>query len=137
MHNGKERTAQLASFEFTSSEVAEATPMCKASAYCYNIQSRTVEMGEFWLSTTEELARILDGVEYGTKSDRNADALNKGLNLIGGSPVSNGSYWWSCLRYSSGYAWYARGNYGFFGNSSMYGSNGCAPVSLYTLRSNA
>ena len=137
MHNGKERTAQLASFEFTSSEVAEATPMCKASAYCYNIQSQTVEMGEFWLSTTEELARILDGVEYGTKSDRNADALNKGLNLIGGSPVSNGSLWWSCLRCYSHYAWYASGNYGFFFINNMYVSYGCAPVSLYTLRSNA
>lgn len=137
MHNGKERTAQLASFEFTSSEVADATPMCKASAYCYNIQSQTVEMGEFWLSTTEELARILDGVEYGTKSDRNADALNKGLNLIGGSPVSNGSSWWSCLRYYSYSSWSASGNNGFFGNNGMYISYGCAPVSLYTLRSNA
>ncbi|MDY5183636.1 MAG: hypothetical protein SPK35_08065, partial [Prevotella sp.] len=136
-HNGKERTAQLASFEFTSSEVAEATPMCKASAYCYNIQSQTVEMGEFWLSTTEELARILDGVEYSTKSDRNADALNKGLNLIGGSPVSNGSRWWSCLRCLSYSAWGANGGSGFFGSGGMCYSDGCAPVSLYTLRSNA
>ena len=111
--------------------------MCKASAYCYNIQSQTVEMGEFWLSTTEELARILDGVEYGTKSDRNADALNNGLNLIGGSPVSNGSSWWSCLRCNSSYAWYASGGAGLFRYLGMCRGYGCAPVSLYTLRSNA
>ena len=111
--------------------------MCKASAYCYNIQSQTVEMGEFWLSTTEELARILDGVEYGTKSDRNADALNNGLNLIGGSPVSNGSHWWSCLRYASYGAWSADGHGGFFINGSLCSSRGCAPAALYTLRSNA
>lgn len=137
MHNGKERTAVLASFEFTSSKVAEATPMCKAAAYCYNKQSQTVERGEFWLPTTEELARILDGVEYGTKSDRNADALNKGLNLIGGSAISNGSGWWSCLRCNPLHAWYAYGYYGFFYSYYMYFSLGCAPVSLYTLRSNA
>lgn len=138
MHNGKERTAVLASFEFTSAKVATPTPMCKAAAYCYNKQSQTVEKGEFWLPTTEEIARILDGVEYGTNSNRNADALNKGLNLIGGSAISNGSTLWSCLRYNTSNAWNAYGNYGFFDNhNSMYYSNGCAPVSLYTLRSKA
>lgn len=111
--------------------------MCKAAAYCHNIQSQTVERGEFWLPTTEELSRIIGGVEYGTKSDLNADALNKGLNLIGGSPVSNGSSWWSCLRYFTDYAWRASGGSGFFGYNYMYVSGGCAPVSLYTLRSNA
>ena len=136
MHNGKEHTAVLASFEFTSSKVAESTPMCEAAAYCFNKQSQTVEKGEFWLSTTEELARILDDVEYGTKSDRNADALNKGLFLIGGSPVSNGSNWWSCLRCYANHAWFAYG-YGFFFSNYLYLSFGCAPVSLYTLRSNA
>lgn len=137
MHNGKERTAVLASFEFTSAKVAEATPMCKAAAYCYNKQSQTVEKGEFWLPTTEELARILDGVEYGTKSDRNADALNKGLNLIGGSAISNGSNWWSCLRYSTNRAWRTHGSYGYYIHGYLYYGGGCAPVSLYTLRSNA
>lgn len=138
MHNGKERTAVLASFGFTSAKVAEATPMCKAAAYCYNKQSQTVEKGEFWLPTTEELSRILEGVEYGTKSDRNADTLNKGLNLIGGSAISNGSYWWSCLRSGTYSAWVTSGIYSFFSGGSMcYTVRGCAPVSLYTLRSNA
>ena len=137
MHNGKERTAKLASFEFTSSKVAEPTPMYKAAAYCFNKQSQTVEKSEYWLPTTEELARILDGVEYGTKSDRNADALNKGLNLIGGTPVSNVFAWSSCLRYTPNGAWIAHGNYGFFQNGYMCNSGNCAPASPYTLRSNA
>ena len=137
VHNGKERTAKLASFEFTSSKVAEPTPMCKAAVYCFNKQSQTVEKGEFWLPTTEELARILDGVEYGTKSDRNADALNKGLNLIGGAPVSNGSLWWSCLRFDTYVALISNGYNGLFSYGQMHYRYGCAPVSNYTLRSNA
>lgn len=137
MHNGKERTAVLASFEFTSAKVAEATPMCKAAAYCYNKQSQTVEKGEFWLPTTEELSRILEGVECGTKSDRNADTLNKGLNLIGGSAISNDSSWWSCLCFNPSVAWRAHGSFGFFYYGYMCTIYGCAPVSLYTLRSNA
>lgn len=130
MHNGKERTQILASFEFTSNKVTTPTAMCKAASYCYNKQSQTVEKGEFWLPTTEELSRIIRDVQYGTNSSRNADALNKGLNLIGGNAVSNGSSWWSCLRCVTGYAWYSSG-YGYFNYGNMNGSYGCLPVSLY------
>ena len=133
MHNGKERTQTLASFEFTSNKVAVPTPMCKAASYCAGKQSQTVEKGEFWLPTMEELSRIIKDVEYGTNSSRNADVLNKGLNLIGGNAVSNGSNWWSCLRCYTNGAWCSIGNGGFFNGNNMYNSYGCVPVSLYKI----
>ena len=49
---------------------------------------------------------------------------------------SNANYW-SATEGNSYYAWYASGYSGFFNYGGMCVSLGCAPVSLYTLRSNA
>ena len=104
-----------------------------ASAYAYNLETATISKGEFWLPTVEELSIILSDIQYTSYSnDRNSDAINKGLLIIGGSSISNGTHWWSCCRYSSYYAWYAHG-FGRFGNDNLYGAFSCVPVSLYNL----
>lgn len=125
--DGSERTKILASFEI------DDTPMCDAASYCNGKTSVTVDKGEFYLPTTKEVYQILDGVHYGTNSSRNSDALNKGLNLIGGSAISNGSYLWSCCRYLTNLAWFAYGGGGFFRGVFMYSSYTAVPVSLYKI----
>ena len=45
----------------------------------------------------------------------------------------NGSNIWSCLRGSSFNAWYASGNYGFFGSYSMFRAHQAVPLSLVKL----
>lgn len=138
MRDGKKRSELLASFMYTSHNVKDLSPMCKAAHYCVHKSSQTVEDGEFWLPTADELARLLGDIMYGTNFSRSSDAVNKGLLLINGSDVSNVRTWWACLRSNSGNAWMAYGSRGFFNYySSMSSRYGCAPVSLYPLRSNA
>ena len=137
MRDGKKRSALLASFMYVSHKVKEPTPMCNAAHYCVHKVSQTVEDGEFWLSTIEENGRLLDDIKYGTSSNRSSDSINRGLLLINGSAISNSRNWWTCLRGYPYFAWMANGNNGLFYNYIMSYRYGCAPVSLYPLRSNA
>lgn len=132
MNNGKARTALLASKKY-SSTIKTNEYLCPASAYAYNLETTTIEKGEFWLPTTREIAMILDGVQYSTTNDRNADVLNKALNKIGGSAISNGANWWSCLRFGASGAWCSNGYVGFFGGYYMDYACNVVPVSLYTI----
>lgn len=133
VQDGKERTSQLASFYYTSSAQSTPSPMCAAASAAYNVSTAKINVGEFHLPTTEELSLILDGVLYGTDASRNADILNKGLNAINFPAISNGSYLWSCCRYSSSYGWCALGTGGFFDGSYMCNTYGVCPVSLYKI----
>lgn len=131
MHDGKERTKLLASFTYTSTKTTEAKPMANAAAYCYNTAASTIEPGEFWLGTTEEIATVVRDIEYGTNGSRESDPLNKCLYRIGGSAISNGSNVWSCCRFLSSFAWCGYGDSGFFNGSGMYSSYLAFPLSLW------
>ena len=131
MKNGLERTKVLASMMFTSSNVTTQTTMCKAADYCYQKSTTCIPQGNWYLPTTEDVYHILDGVQYGTNSSRDSDPVNKGLNKIGGSAISNGSTLWSCLLYGTLNAWRAYDYGGFFDGGGVYASGVCVPVSLY------
>ena len=131
---GKERTALLGSFTYTSRAQTTAKIMCPAADAAKKVHTTNIAEGEYWLPTTEELAMVLDGVKHGTDTSRDADVLNKTLNKAGFPAVSNGSHLWSCCRYYTNNAWLANGNVGFFNSSIMYSSYGVVPVSLYPLR---
>lgn len=132
--NGKERTDLMAQMIFTSRTVSEPKAMCNAAYYCNSVNSKTIDKGEFWLPTADELSYITRTIEYGTTNDRNADPINECLNKIGGNSVSNGTFWWSCCRCSVSDAWYVSGNWGFLDNFNMLDADGVLPVSLYTVR---
>ena len=132
MHNGSERTRQLATLTFSSEKVTTPSPMANAAAYCDGISTDCIDKGEFWLGTTEEIAILMRDIEYGTNGSRLSDPVNKCLSIIGGSAISNGSYVWSCCRYYSNIAWCSGGNVGFFdGGYGMYGSFVSVPLSLW------
>ena len=87
------------------------------------------EFGGFSLPNLQMLAAIVvnrDDIDELAKEIEGADLLG-----------SHTSYYWSCLRYNSNYAWYALGIFGFFYNFSMYYSSVAVPVSLYDLRKQA
>ena len=133
MRDGLPRTAYLAAQAYNSRTVTGGV-LCPAAKYCYDTATTTLPQGNWHLPTTDEIYSILDGVKYNSEgSDRNLDILNKALNLIGGSAISNGSYVWSCLRGSAVTAWNAHGYYGFFNHYYMYNANLAVPVSLYKL----
>lgn len=134
MTDGKARTQYLASQTYTSQLKTTATPACPAAYYAANIQTQTQPKGTFWLPTTDEVQALLSDVMYPSHGDNKSDAMNKMQTLLGKANVSNGTFFWSCLRYSASYAWRANGSYGFFYGGYMYYSYGCVPVSLYRLR---
>ena len=111
--------------------------MCKAASYCYNVEHAGMPKGTFRLPTLQEVAEILDGVQFNVINNRNADILNKTQYKLGGSAVSCSSVFWSAFRLSANAAWLASGYYGFFGNYGMYGSCVVIPVSTYTLQRKA
>lgn len=129
---GEEMTTLLAGKRY-SSRLKTNEPFCKAADYCYNLEGQTFSKGECHLPTTKEIALLLDGIQYGTIGDRNADVVNITLNKIGGNAISNGSHLWSCCRSSAYGAWYANGGYGFFNGYGFYVSNLCCPLLLHIL----
>ena len=133
MRDGKARTAYLAAQTYTSNTQVTPKALSQAADYCVNISTNVLPKGTFWLPTTEEVHYLLKGIKYGTINDRNADVVNALQNKMGGSAISNDSYFWSCLRGNTYYAWLASGYRGFFSNGSMYNTGVCVPVSLYEL----
>lgn len=131
--NGKERTDFMAQKMFTSRIVSEPKAMCNAAYYCSNVNSKTVDKGEFWLPTADELSYIFKTIEYGTNSDWNSDPINRCLNKIG-KTISNKAGWWSCCRCGVYSAWYVSGGWGFLSDNGMHGTCRVLPVSRYTVR---
>ena len=128
---GKELTKVLASKRYNDiDKVGE--PMCKAAYYCYSMTSTTIDEGEFWLPGVQELSIILDGINYGTVSDRYADIVNKALYKVGWASISNDTYYWSVCRNSYYVGWRSTG-YGIFFSSSFFNRFACLAVSLYPL----
>ena len=129
---GKESTKVLASKRYNDLDKVNE-PMCKAAYYCYSMTSTTIDEGEFWLPGVQELSIILDGIKYGTVSDRNADIVNKALKKVGWASISNGIYYWSASRYYYRGGWCSYGNVGFFSNHFFFNKYAYLTISLYPL----
>ena len=128
---GKELTKILASKRYNDLDKVDE-PMCKAAYYCYSMTSATIDEGEFWLAGVQELSIILNGIKYGTISDRNADIVNRALYKVGWANIRNNIKNWSACRYTFSVSWCNNDN-GFFGGNSFSNRNMCLAVSLYPL----
>lgn len=128
IRDGLARTKLIASYKDTF-----GNPVASAANYCYNIDTIALPKGNWYLPTVEDLTDLLRIIKYGTNDSVNSDPINKALAAMGGNTISNGSYLWSCCRYSSHLAWFAGGLYGFFGSNNLYAGLSAVPVSLYVL----
>lgn len=128
IRDGLARTKLIASYKDTF-----GNPVASAANYCYNIDTIALPKGNWYLPTVEDLTDLLRIIKYGTNDSVNSDPINKALAAMGGNTISNGSYLWSCCRYSSNNAWRANGNCGFFGSNALYYEFSAVPVSLYVL----
>ena len=113
-------------------------PLYLAAEYCASIGFAGVkglEAGDWYLPTVEEIATLMEPVTYSApQSTRSAaDALNRGLNAIGGTAVSNGSNFWTSCRYDTDYAWFFSGGGGHVVNVSFYHGYQALPVALFEL----
>lgn len=128
MRDGLARTKLIASYKDTF-----GNPVASAANYCYNIDTIALPKGNWYLPTVEDLTDLLRIIKYGTNGSVDSDPINKALAAMGGNTISNGSFLWSCCRYSSLYAWLAYGNYGFFNSGNLCTELSAVPVSLYVL----
>ena len=129
---GKELTKVLASKRYNDLDKVDE-PMCKAAYYCYSMTSTTIDEGEFWLPGVQELSIILDGIKYGTVSDKNADIVNKALYKVGWANINNGTGYWSACHDTYLYGWRSGGNSGVFSGGYFFYGVACLAVSLYPL----
>lgn len=128
MRDGLARTKLIASYKDTF-----GNPVASAANYCYNIDTIALPKGNWYLPTVEDLTDLLRIIKYGTNGSVDSDPINKALAAMGGNTISNGSYLWSCCRYSSFNAWFASGSCGFFDYRYLCGGLSAVPVSLYVL----
>lgn len=125
MRDGLERTKQLVSYKDS-----DGVSIAEAAEYCYNISTTGLPKGRWYMPTVEDLSDLLSVIKYDTNSSVTSDPVNKTIKAMGGTPISNGLYCWSCCRYGSSTAWNANGYYGFFNYGSLYIRYQAVPVSL-------
>ena len=101
------------------------------------------EQGDWYLPSTYELADIIKDVTYpaiykdGAQVNvarADADIVNRALNAIGGTAISNGNGTWSSCRYYSSGAWGFGGGSGFGYGNNYYNRFVAIPCVLYKLK---
>ena len=128
MRDGLARTKLIASYKDTF-----GNPIAPAANYCHNVDSVALPKGNWYMPTVEDITDLLKVIKYGINSSVNSDPINRTLAAMGGNPISNGSYLWSCCRGSSNDAWSAYGYFGFFHYGFLCYEFSAVPVSLYIL----
>lgn len=129
--DGKRNTYQMAGVKFTKQDNTEIVAF-PAADYCASVvyNHELLKKGAWQLPDVDTLCGILSTIKHGTTASRDADPVNRALNAIGGSAISNGSYFWSASRYSANVAWCSYGDFGFLGNYGVSGSLLALPVAL-------
>lgn len=129
--DGKRNTYLMAGKTFTKQDntVISAFP---AADYCADVtyNHELLKRGTWQLPDVDTLCGILKTIKYNTTNDRNADPINKALNAIGGSAISNGSPIWSSSRFNAYGAWCSNGNVGVLHYNYMYYTGLALPVAL-------
>lgn len=129
--DGKRNTYQMAGVKFTKQDNTEIVAF-PAADYCASVvyNHELLKKGAWQLPDVDTLCGILSTIKHGTTASRDADPINRALNAIGGSAISNGSNLWSASRFYANGAWYSLGGYGFLGSYYMFISLLALPVAL-------
>lgn len=129
--DGKRNTYQMAGVKFTKQDNTEIVAF-PAADYCASVvyNHELLKKGAWQLPDVDTLCGILSTIKHGTTASRDADPVNRALNAIGGSAISNVSYFWSASRCYASYAWFSNGGTGFLDSNVMCNSLLALPVAL-------
>ena len=129
--DGLKNTYLMAGIKFTKQDDSEIVAF-PAGDYCASVEydHELLKKGTWQLPDVDTLCGILKTIKYNTTNDRNADPINRALNAIGGSAISNGSNIWSSSRCSAGSAWCSHGLGGFLSYLYMCNAGLALPVAL-------
>lgn len=128
MRDGLARTKLIASCKDTF-----GNPIAPAANYCHNVDSVALPKGNWYMPTVEDITDLHKVIKYGTNSSVNSDPINRTLAAMGGNPISNGSFLWTCCRSSSDGALDTSGGIGTFVIGSLCSELLAVPVSEYIL----
>ena len=109
----------------TSIVAFPAADYCAAVSYNHPL----LKKGAWQLPDVDTLTAIHKNIRYNAVNNKKADPINKALDLIGGSAVSNGSNIWSSSRCNASYAWCSYG-YGYWVSNAMCSAYLALPVAL-------
>jgi len=110
----------------TSVVAFPAADYCAAVSYNHPLLRR----GAWQLPDVDTLTAIHKNIRYNAVNNKKADPINKALDIIGGTAVSNGSSIWSSSRYGADGAWCSYGSYGIWISLAMYSTYLALPVAL-------
>lgn len=130
--DGKTNTYLLAGKTFTKQD-GTVLPLSPAADYAAAVgyaDSDVAAVGQWELPDSETLLKVMRNIKYGTDSSADADTINAGLNLIGGTFINNGSYAWSASRSGASNAWYFVGYFGVLTSNYFFSSLRALPVLL-------
>ena len=110
----------------TSVVAFPAADYCASVSYSHPL----LKKGVWQLPDVDTLTAIHKNIRYNAVNNKKADPINKALDLIGGSAVSNGSNIWSSSRYIANYAWCSYGSFGLWSGNAMCYTYLALPVAL-------
>ena len=130
--DAKRNTAYLASMKWIDGGVEKSASPAAAYAASVSYNHELLKKGEWVIPDADLMFDIIEGLEYGTTNNRDADVINRALKVIGAPAISNGSYVWSCSRCYARYCWFAYGGIGC-AYAYAYLSDSCLVVPLVLL----
>ena len=135
--DGKANTYKLAGVTYlhTDGTRHQKYPAAEYCAACGYSGVKGLEPGDWFLPSADDLLKIWPKITYSVPNSAAAaaDRINRALQKMGGSQLSNGVNAWTSSRYSTNSAWRFRGNYGILSSNNFYYSNLAAPLALFEL----
>ena len=129
--DSKRNTGLMAGKTFTKQDNT-VIPAYPAADYCGSVTYNhdLLKRGQWFLPDVDVLCSVLRTIKYNSTNNRNADPVNRALNAIGGTAISNGSNPWSSSRYYAYSAWYSGGSSGSLFSGILCYANLAVPVAL-------
>lgn len=135
--DGKANTYKLAGVTYlhTDGTRHQKYPAAGYCAACGYSGVKGLEPGDWFLPSADDMLKIWPKLTYSVpnSSAAAADRINRALQKMGGSQLSNGTGAWASSRCSTSSAWVFYGNLGSLGGNYFYGSNLAAPLALFEL----
>ena len=135
--DGKANTYKLAGVTYlhTDGTRHQKYPASEYCAACGYSGVKGLEPGDWFLPSADDLLKIWPKITYPVpnRAAAAADRINRALQKMGGSQLSNDIFAWASSRYFTSSAWYFVGGSGLLYVSSFYNSILAAPLALFEL----
>ena len=135
--DGKASTYKLAGVTYlhTDGTRHQKYPAAEYCAACGYSGVKGLEPGDWFLPSADDLLKIWPKITYSVPNSAAAaaDRINRALQKMGGSQLSNGTYAWTSSRYYTYVAWIFNGNYGYLYSGNFCYSGLAAPLALFEL----